>query len=146
MCGTCGCGSPDGKEESTLIAIADVKPHMFRHMLHYIYGRKTSVKDLETNDKEIIDACDKYGVVHLKLEVEACYVKTAKLSIDNVLDNMLYADAKNLALLKEEVMDYIVANGDKIMGKVSFDNVPGSMMTDLLAVDQILSFLEGRNF
>ena len=127
------CGSPDGKEESTSIAIADVKPDIFRHMLHYIYGGKVSVKDLETNAKDIIDACDKYGVVHLKLEAEVCYVKTTKLSIDNVLDNMLYADAKNLALLKEEVMDYIVANGDKIMGKVSFDNVPGSTVTDILA-------------
>ena len=29
-------------------------------------------------------------------------------------------------------MDFIVENGDDIIGKVSFDDVPGSMMTDLL--------------
>ncbi len=52
--------------------------------------------------------------------------------MDNMMDNLLYADAKNLALLKEAVMDYIVANKGDIMGKVSFSNVPGDMMTDLL--------------
>ena len=30
-------------------------------------------------------------------------------------------------------MDYIVANKNSIMGKVSFDNVPGTMITDVLA-------------
>ena len=30
-------------------------------------------------------------------------------------------------------MDYIVANKDDVMDKVSFDNVPSSMMKDLLA-------------
>ena len=49
-----------------------------------------------------------------------------------MIDNLLYADSKNCALLKEAVMDYIVENGNDILGKVSFDNVPGSMMADLL--------------
>ena len=49
-----------------------------------------------------------------------------------MIDNLLYADSKNCALLKEAVMDYIVENGNDILGKVSFSNVPGDMMTDLL--------------
>jgi len=68
----------------------------------------------------------------MKLEAEACYVKSTTIDIDNMIDNLLYADSKNCALLKEAVMDYIVENGNDILGKVSFDNVPGSMMTDLL--------------
>ena len=44
----------------------------------------------------------------------------------------MYADSKNLALLKEAVMDYIVANKGDIIGKVSFDSVPSSMITDVL--------------
>ena len=71
--------------------------------------------------------------MHLKLEAEACYVKSNEITIDNMMDNLLYADSKNLALLKEAVMDYIVANKNDIMDKVSFDKVPGSLMTDLLA-------------
>jgi len=49
------------------------------------------------------------------------------------MDNLLYADSKNLALLKEAVMDYIVENKGDIIGKVSFDDVPGSCITDVLA-------------
>ena len=84
------------------------------------------------SSKDIIDACDKYGIIHLKLEAEACYVKSTAIGIDNMIDNLLYADSKNCALLKETVMDYIVENGNDILGKVSFSNVPGDMMTDLL--------------
>ena len=72
-------------------------------------------------------------MVGLKLEAEACYVRTTTITIDNMIDNLLYADSKNLALLKEAVMDYIVANKNSIMGKVSFDNVPSTMITDVLA-------------
>ena len=42
------------------------------------------------------------------------------------MDNLLYADSRNLALLKESVMDYMVANKSDIIGKVSFDDVPGA--------------------
>ena len=50
-----------------------------------------------------------------------------------MIDNLLYADSKNLALLKEAVMDYIVANKDDIIGKVSFNDFPGHLVNDLLA-------------
>ena len=115
------------------VSIADVKPKIFKHMIYYAYGGKLSDKELEDNAREIINACDKYGVVHLKLEVEAAYVKSTTFSMDNMMDNLLYADSKNLALLKEAVMDFILANKGDIMGKVSFSNVPGDMMMDLLA-------------
>ena len=60
-------------------------------------------------------------------------MKSTALTNDNIIDNLLYADSKNLALLKESVMDYIVANKDDIIGKVSFSNVPSDMITDILA-------------
>ena len=126
------CGRSDG-EGITTVTITDVKPEIFKHMIYYAYGGKLSAEDLKENAEDIINACDKYGVVHLKLEAEACYVESNEITIDNMMDNLLYADSKNLALLKEAVMDYIVANKGDIMDKVSFDKVPGSLMTDLLA-------------
>jgi len=70
--------------------------------------------------------------VNLKLEAEACYVKSNEITIDNMIDILLYADSKNLALLTEAVMDYIIENKHSIIGKVSFSDVPSDMMTDLL--------------
>lgn len=125
------CKSDGG--EVTTVRIDDVNPDIFRHLLYYyIYGGKVSDDDLKPNAKEIIDASDKYGIVHLKLEAEACYVESTIISIENAIDDLLYADAKNCALLKEVVMDFLVDHKDDVIGKVSFDNVPGSMMTDLL--------------
>ena len=124
------CKSDEGGVTS--VSIKDVKPEIFKHMINYAYGGKVSGEDLKVNAKAIINACDKYGVVHLKLEAEACYVKSSTITIDNMMDNLLYADSKNLAVLKEAVMDYIVKNKTSIIGKVSFDNVPSSMITDVL--------------
>ena len=116
----------------TTVSITDVTPEVFKHMLHYVCGGKLSDNDLKGNSKDIINACDKYGVVNLKLEAEAAYVESNEITMDNMMDNLLYADSKNLALLKEAVMDYIVANKGDIIGKVSFDSVPSSMITDVL--------------
>jgi len=127
------CKSDETGGIITTVSIIDAKPEIFRHMIYYAYGGKLSDEELKVNAKDIINACDKYGVVHLKLEAETCYVESIEITLDNMMDNLLYADSKNLALLKEAVMDYIVANKHSIMGKVSFDKVPGSLMTDLLA-------------
>ena len=124
------CGKSD--EGITTVSITDVKPEVFKHMIYYTYGGKLSEEVLKNNAKDIIDACDKYGVVSLKLEAEACYVESIEITMDNMMDNLLYADSKNLALLKEAVMDYIVANKHNIIGKVSFSNVPGDTCTDIL--------------
>ena len=123
--------SSDGGDMNS-IPITGVTPAIFRYLLLYIYGGKISEEDLEENSKDIIDACDKYGVVHLKLEAESYYVNSTKITVDNMMDNLLYADSKNCALLKEAVIDFAIENGQDIIGKISFDNVPGSMMTDLL--------------
>ncbi|KAL7529388.1 hypothetical protein ACHAXR_002939 [Thalassiosira sp. AJA248-18] len=116
----------------TPIPISDVKPDIFRHMLYYSYGGKVASGNLKANAKEIIDAADKYGVVGLKLEAEASLVTSTSITIENAMDNLLYADAKNCALLKEAVMDFLVENGNEAVKKLSFDDVPGSVVKDLL--------------
>ena len=126
------CKGGDALTAVTTVPITDVKPNIFRHMLFYIYGGILSDEELKQNAKEIIDACDKYGVVGLKLKAESCYVNSTTITINNMIDNLLYADSKNLALLKETVIDFAVEKSKDIIGKVSFDNVPSYMMTDLL--------------
>ena len=124
------CGKAGGVR---VVSITDVNPEVFKHMVYYAYGGKLTDTELEDNAKDIINACDKYGVVHLKLEAEAVYVKSIELTMDNIMDNLLYADSKNLALLKEAAMDYIVKNKTSIIGKVSFDDAPGHLITDVLS-------------
>ena len=125
--------SPEGGLTSPIL-INDIKPDVFGRLLHYVYGGDDiEEKFFIDNGKEIIYAADKLGVVNLKLEAEVWYVHSTKLTTENVIDNLLYADAMNLALLKEAVMDYIVKNKKKVIKRVSFEAVPGDIYKDLLA-------------
>jgi hypothetical protein len=124
------CESHD--DSTTPIQINDVTPDIFRHLLSYIYGGKVSDDDMKSHAKGIIDAADKYGVVNLKLEAEACFVKGTTFTIENVMEHLLYAESKNLALLKEVSMDFIVDNKSEVIKKLSFNDLPGALMRDLL--------------
>ncbi|KAL7501050.1 hypothetical protein ACHAWT_009205 [Skeletonema menzelii] len=126
------CTTSDGMSP---IIITDVKSEVFRHLLYYVYGGEISYEDFEGLEKELICAADKYGVTNLKLEAEVWYVNNEKITIDNVIDKLLYADAKNCALLKESVMDFIVENKETVMQqeRLSFQDVPGDVIKELLA-------------
>ena len=91
-----------------------------------------SAEDLKANVKDIINAADKYGVVGLKLEAEASFVTSTTITLDNVMDNLLYADSKNCALLKEAAMDFIARNRSEAAKRVNFENFPGHLVKDLL--------------
>jgi len=119
-------------DESTPIRIGNVSPETFRHLLHYCYGGKISDEDLQENAREIIDAADRFGVANLKLEAEACLVRKETFTVENILDNLLYADSKNCALLLEKAMDFVVENKKDIIGKVSLHELPGTMVADVL--------------
>ena len=120
-------------KDLTTIPITNVKPEIFHHLLYYVYGGKVDDTDLKANAKDIVDACDIYEVVNLKLEAEAILVASTTITIDNVIELLLYANEKNCALLKETVNDFLVENLDEAIKKLSFENdVPGQLMTDLM--------------
>ena len=80
----------------TSVPITDVKPDVFRLLLWYVYGGSITEGDLKQHAKDIIDAADKYSIVNLKLEAEAVYVESTEITIDNAMDNLLYARCKEL--------------------------------------------------
>ncbi|KAL7456982.1 hypothetical protein ACHAWC_008440 [Mediolabrus comicus] len=112
--------------------ITDIRPHIFHLLLYYVYGGSVPEDELRANAKDIIDAADKYSIVNLKLEAEAAYVKANDITMDNAMDNLLYADAKNCALLKEAVMNFLAENSSDASEKISFNDVPGHLIKDLL--------------
>ena len=95
-------------DTSPIIQINDVAPDVFRLMLSYMYGGKVSEDNMLLHARGVLDAADKYGVIYLKLEAEASLVEGTTFTIENVMELLLYAESKNLALLKEAAMDYIV--------------------------------------
>ena len=124
------CAISDGM---TPIIINDIKPEVFRHLLYYVYGGEITDEEFVGNERDLINAADKYGVTNLKLEAEVWCVKNTEITVDNVIDTLLYAHAMNCALLKESVMDFIVENKQEVLQRVSFQDVPGDVCKDLLA-------------
>ena len=120
-----------GQEMATVV-ISDVKPEVFKLLLTYVYGSSISVDDTVTHARDIIQITDKYSIVNLKLKTEAAYVKFTTITMENAIDNLLYADAMNLALLKEAVMNFLALNQIDAIKQVSFSDVPGYLMKDLL--------------
>ncbi len=112
--------------------ITDIKPDILRHLLCYVYGGSVPEKELKKQAKEIIDAADRYSIVNLKLKAEAAYVNSTKITMQNAMDNLLYADAKNCAVLKEAVMNFLAENSAEAYEKISFDDFPGHVVKDLL--------------
>jgi speckle-type POZ protein len=120
----------DGKLAT--VTITDVKPDVFRYMLWYVYGGSVPEEDLATHAKDIIVAADKYSIINLKLEAEAAYVKSANITMQSAMDDLLYADAKNCPLLKEAVMNFLTANHYEAAEKISFTDFPAHVVKDLL--------------
>ncbi|EJK55825.1 hypothetical protein THAOC_24399 [Thalassiosira oceanica] len=114
------------------VPIIGVEPYVFKTVMYFCYGGTVSEEDLSANAKAIIEAADRFGIVSLKLQAEAALAEQTEVTVDNMLDNLLYANSKNLALFQEKIMDFAAENGDRIVGNVSFDDVPGNLISDIL--------------
>ena len=112
--------------------VNDIKPEIFHYLLFYVYGGSVPEEELKAHAKDIIDAADKYSIVNLKLAAEAAYVESTKISLDNAMDDLLYADSKNCELLKEAVMNFFAENHFEAAANISFTDCPGHVMKDLL--------------
>ena len=123
----------NGEDKTTPISISGVSPDVFRLLLLYMYGGKVSDDNMTTHAKEIIDAADRYGVSSLKLEAEASIVEDTNITMDNVMELLLYSDSKNCALLKEAAMDFLVENKADVIEELSFTDIPGTLIRDVLA-------------
>lgn len=126
--------SSDGSPSPVHVEITSMAPNTFKDMLLYTYG--LSIPDFGENPsrtKEIIKAADMYGMTNLKLEAEAYYVASLSITVENVLEHLLFADAMNCALLKEAVMDYVVTNSFELLSMKSLESAPSGLLNDALA-------------
>ena len=83
--------------------------------------------------KDIIIAADRYGLINLKLESEAKYVLASSINADNMIENLLFADSINCALLKETLMNFIVENKVKIIERNMLKDAPEGISNDILS-------------
>eukprot|EP00804_Cyclotella_cryptica_P015156 CCRYP_000713-RB/>CCRYP_000713-RB protein AED:0.39 eAED:0.31 QI:0/-1/0/1/-1/1/1/0/145 len=94
---------------------------------------------------ELLDAANRYGVVGLKLLAESKVVQS-EICIESASDLILYADAKDCALLKEKVMDYFVSYAEEIRRTPSFQRIEESAHVMVELMDALLSKRMLRSF
>ena len=162
----------DEPDPDSPVPITGVRQHIFWLVLRYAYGdeipdqiwtSKSADNSLYESMKnewssllalspalEILDAANRFGVVGLKLLAESKVVQT-EISIESASNLILYADAKDCALLKEKAMDFFVAHAEAIRGTPSFQKIEESahvmveLMDALLSKRMLRSFALGEN-
>jgi hypothetical protein len=114
--------------------IKGVDPEIFTLMLKYVNGRAILPTDWTEHSKQILEASGKYGFGPLKVEAEAWHTKQLKLTVDNAVDELLYADGTLCLGLKKAVMDFIVNNGKSVIASPSFAKLKESteLMTEVM--------------
>lgn len=98
-----------------LVEIPNVSPDLFKAMLLYMYGFEVSVLGNNSSAEKMIRAANKYGLVGLKLEAEACYASSTTMTSENVIEHLQFAHSNNCAYLKELAVDFIVENKIQVL-------------------------------
>jgi hypothetical protein len=117
------CDDCDGE---TPVPLSDVAPKIFHLMLWYVYEGDISLADWKDHAKDLLEASDKYGLTNLKIEAEARYVKLVKFSAGDVVEAVAYAEKMNCFLLKEEAIEFIVANANEVLASGTLTHIPES--------------------
>ena len=145
-------------ESDTPVPIFGVRPIIFKTVLDYVYGNDVPdsmwraaamTNDEETSSSsssslkgvaiELCNAGNQFGIVGLKLLAETKILEHPGISISNFSDLILYADAKNCALLKERAIEYYVVNARAIRCHPSYVRVRESAMILDELMDALLS-------
>ncbi|RWS23168.1 roadkill-like protein [Leptotrombidium deliense] len=112
------------------IVISDFKSETIEKMIHFLYTDE--VEDNSTKDFELLLAADKYDLLNLKSFCINSILNN--LSIDNCIDLMLKSDFCPLQELKDKIINFIVANRNKLMEMNGFEklNLKGDLLKKLL--------------
>ena len=103
-------------DKNTPVPIDGTTPTIFRHILSYVYGGEVPSQEIiQKQGIEILGAADRYGVVGLKLAVEDMIVRSGVVSVLNVVDFLLFADAATAPLLKEYCISYFITRAKDIL-------------------------------
>jgi len=108
-------------EDDYSIPIENTSSEIFRHVLRYIYGGGPPKKDfLLEHAMDIIDVANYFGVDGLKLEAEATLVASRSITVANFVEYILFADAKECALLKKYAVSVFIARSKDVINSESF--------------------------
>ena len=94
------------KAEQQVCVIQDVKPNIFKEMLHYIYSGRTRTPLTQDKAQSLYLAADKYDIEDLKEECVRSLLSF--IQVENVINLMAWAHLNSVEKLKEKSLSYMV--------------------------------------
>ncbi|KAL9189145.1 hypothetical protein ACHAXT_011635 [Thalassiosira profunda] len=89
------------------VEIQDTSLEAFHVVLRYVYGGEIPGRDIiKSMGIELLGAANRFGVVGLKMELEAMIVQLGVVTTSNLVDFLLFADATSCAHLREHCMAF----------------------------------------
>ena len=119
----------ENTSELAPVVLTDVDPIAFRGMLHYAYVEELPpTVDILKMGRSLLDHADRFGCISLKLYVESVLVtnRTSTITVDNVAEWILFADAKSCALLKEAACRFFTSHSTLVMSTAGWNQVSES--------------------
>jgi speckle-type POZ protein len=131
---------PDLEENLGCIAVEDVRPAVFKAMLHFIYTDSLpDMDDLGDVDKQemirhLLVAADQYEMKRLKLMCEDNLCNS--LSVDSVATTLAFAEQLNLCILKDACIEFIAFSNkiDDVVASQGYAHLKRSCPSVLLEV------------
>ena len=131
---------PEMEENFGCIAVEDVRPAVFKAMLHFIYT--DSLPDMDAFgdvDKQemirhLLVAADQYEMKRLKLMCEDSLCNS--LSVDSVATTLAFAEQHNLCILKDACIEFIAFSNkiDDVVASQGYAHLKRSCPSVLLEV------------
>ncbi|TVU42589.1 hypothetical protein EJB05_09007, partial [Eragrostis curvula] len=122
---------PDCDESAGCFTIDDMRPAVFRAMLHFIYTDSLPCEqddDLATDSKQemirhLLVAADQYRVKRLKLMCEDILCRS--LSVGNVATTLSFAEEHALCILKDNCIEFITSSNkiDDVVASKGYEHL-----------------------
>ncbi|KAI9563145.1 hypothetical protein GHT06_010603 [Daphnia sinensis] len=94
------------------VCIKDIKPDIFKQLLHYIYSGQTSTKLSEETAQPLFVAANMYDIEDLKDECVQFLLTCIKLK--NAINLMAWAHVHSVDSIKEAALDFVESHGKEI--------------------------------
>jgi speckle-type POZ protein len=116
--------------------IEDIKPSVFRSLLHFVYTNDIpQPEELQNEAPDLLDVALCFDCKGLKLAAEAELVESG-ITVDTAADMILIADGKTCALLKEAAIEFFASNPTPVMASPGWKKIKESLplMKELMEV------------
>ena len=114
------------------LPIDDVEQDIFGSMLKHVYGKNIFPYFWIEHTKTILEASSRYGFTKLMMEAEEKYMGSYKLTVDNAVEELAYADGHSFKKMKDKASRFIIENIEEIISTPSWGDISNELKDEIV--------------